>query len=240
MTDPEPSPDRPSSRQLLLRVALAAGAVVALWLVRAPAVRLLLDFAEWVRSLGPWGPAVFVGGYVAATVALLPGWVLTVAAGVIFGLAWGTLWVFLGATVGASCAFLIARHLARGRVERALAGRPRFRAVDRAVAGQGVRTVLLLRLSPLFPFNLLNYALGLTRVRFRDYLIGCAGMLPGTFLYVYYGRAAGSLARAAAGEGREGAAGWVVLGVGLAATAVVTALITRVARRELSKEMSDA
>jgi uncharacterized membrane protein YdjX (TVP38/TMEM64 family) len=196
-------------------------------------------FFSWIESLGVWGPVAFVLGYVVATVLLVPGALLTIAAGAIFGLWKGTLVVFVGATGGSALAFLIARYVLRGTVERRLERWSRGRALDRAIGESGFRLVVLLRLSPLFPFNLLNYALGLTRVGFPHYLAASTGMLPATFLYVYYGTAIGNLARLAGGTSIEHGTGyWVVFGIGLVATAAVTAIITRIARRALSREVS--
>jgi uncharacterized membrane protein YdjX (TVP38/TMEM64 family) len=191
-------------------------------------------FAVYLETLGPWGPVIFIIGYVLATLALVPGSLLTLAAGALFGLTKGTAVAFLAATLGASAAFLVSRYVARGEVERRLGGDPRFVAIDRAISRQGRTIVLLLRLSPIFPFNLLNYALGLTQIRFLDFAIASIGMLPGTLLYVYYGRVAGELARLAAGIPVQRSAGsYVVLGIGLLATVMVTVLVTRTARRAL-------
>ena len=201
----------------------------------------IASFAQWVDGLGALGPAVFVAGYALAVVALVPGSLLTLAGGAIFGLAAGTAWVFAGAFLGSALSFLVARYLARRTVERRLAGNPRFAAVDRAIGREGRKIVFLLRLSPLFPFSLLNYALGLTRVRLADYLLASLGMLPGTLLYVYYGKVLGDVAAVAAGAAVErGPEYWLALGLGLAATVAVTALVTRVARRALASEVSDA
>jgi len=192
------------------------------------------QFAVWVNSLGIWGPVVFILGYAVATVAFVPGSLLTLTAGAIFGLGRGVLYVFVAAVLGSSAAFLVSRHLARAMIEQRVAGNTRFAAIDRAVSAQGRKIVFLLRLSPVFPFNLLNYALGLTNVQFVDYLIASVGMIPGTLLYVYYGKLAGDVATLASGAAVEkGAAYYVVLVLGLVATAVVTTLVTRVARRAL-------
>lgn len=197
-------------------------------------------FAGWVTSLGFWGPLVFIGGYAVATVAFIPGSLLTLAAGAIFGLVRGTLFAIAGSTLGAIGAFLVARYGARTWVEKKLETKPRFRSIDKAVEQEGRKIVFLLRLSPIFPFNLLNYALGLTKVRLRDYAIACLGMIPGTFLYVYYGKALGSLAAVAGGGEVERDAGyWIVLGLGLFATLLVTTIVTRIARKALSTEVSD-
>ena len=191
-------------------------------------------FTAWVNGLGVWGPVVFILGYAAAVVAFVPGSVLTLAAGAIFGLAQGTVYVFVAAVLGSAAAFLIARHVARGAVERRIARNPRFGAIDRAVAAEGRKIVFLLRLSPVFPFTLLNYVLGLTRVRFADYLVASLGMIPGTLLYVYYGKLAGDVATLAAGApAPRGAAYWTVLALGLAATVAVTTVVTRAAGRAL-------
>lgn len=198
------------------------------------------QFASWVGSLGYWGPLVFIAGYALATVAFIPGSLLTLAAGAIFGLVKGTLYVFIGATVGSALAFLVSRYLARQAVERRLDSNPKFEVVDQAVAREGLKIVFLLRLSPAFPYNLLNYALGLTSVRFRDYFIASLGMIPATFLYVYYGKALGSLAAVAGGAQVERGAGyWAILVVGLLATLAVTTLVTRVARKALKQEVDN-
>ena len=191
-------------------------------------------FAGWVNSIGVWGPVVFILGYAAAAVALVPASILTLAAGAIFGLGAGIVYVFIAAVLGSSAAFLVSRYLARSAVERRLAGNARFAAIDRAVGAQGRKIVFLLRLSPAFPFSLLNYALGLTQVRFVDYLLASVGMLPGTLLYVYYGKLAGDVAALAGGAPvAKGAGYYAVLVLGLVATVLVTLVVTRTARRAL-------
>jgi uncharacterized membrane protein YdjX (TVP38/TMEM64 family) len=195
---------------------------------------LVVDFAAWVEGLGAWGPIAFVVGYALATVAFVPGSLLTLTGGAVFGVARGALYVFAGALLGSAAAFLIARYLARQHVERRIGQDPRFAAIDRAIGREGRKIVFLLRLSPVFPYNLLNYALGLTRVRFLDYLVAATGMLPAIFLYVYTGRVAGDVAALAAGRGSAPGAGQTVLLVaGLAATILVTAYVTRLARAAL-------
>ena len=223
-------------RKLLYALAALAAVGLLWWLGRLGGEQVP-RFAAWVDGLGIWGPVVFVAGYAVATVAFVPGVLLTLAAGAVFGLAQGTLYVFVGATLGACGAFLVSRYVARRAIERKLAGRPRFAAIDRAVGREGRKIVFLLRLSPAFPFNLLNYGLGLTRVRFVDYLAACVGMLPGTFLYVYYGKLLGDVAAVAGGaEVDRGAEYWAFLGVGIAATVAVTWFITKKAREALARE----
>jgi uncharacterized membrane protein YdjX (TVP38/TMEM64 family) len=229
----------PSTRPSLTRLALIAVAAAGVILLARNLGGYVLQFAVWVNGLGVWGPIVFILGYAAAAVAFVPGSLLTLAAGAIFGLGAGVIYVFIAATLGASAAFLVSRYLARRAVERRLAGNPRFAAIDRAVGAQGRKIVFLLRLSPVFPFNLLNYALGLTNVRFLDYFMASVGMLPGTLLYVYYGKLAGDVAALAGGAAvQKDAAYYAVLGVGLIATVVVTTIVTRTARRAL-REATD-
>lgn len=223
-------------RTAAIRIAIGLGALLALLFLGREAGDLLPRFVEWVQGLGNWGAVAFVLGYAVAVVAFVPGSLLTLVGGAIFGLFWGTVLVFAGATAGSALAFLIARYLARPAVERRLGRDERLQRIDRAVEAQGLKVVLLLRLSPVFPFTLLNYALGVTRVRARDYLLASVGMLPGTLLYVYYGKAAGDIATLLSSGPQQGSGYYVVLGIGLAATLAVTVLVTRMARRALAKE----
>jgi uncharacterized membrane protein YdjX (TVP38/TMEM64 family) len=234
--------DDPRSKKKLALSALAAVAAVALLVVAGRELGGYVPrFTQWVQGLGVWGPIAYIAGYSIATVAFVPGLLLTLASGVIFGLFRGTVYTLIGATIGSALAFLVARYVARRAIERKLADRPRFQAIDRAVGRQGLKIVFLMRLSPVFPYNLLNYALGLTRVRFRDYLLASFGMIPGTLLYVYYGKALGSLAEVAAGaEVEKGTEFWVFMGLGLAATIAVTTYITRLAGRALRQEMEQS
>jgi uncharacterized membrane protein YdjX (TVP38/TMEM64 family) len=244
MTTPSPSSDAPEedkARELpYLKIVLGVAALGGLLYLGRSAGGYIPVFAEWVDGLGALGPIVFIIGYAVAVVLFIPGSLLTLAAGAIFGLAEGTAYVFVAATLGATLAFLIARHGARAAIERRLEGDERFAAIDRAVGVEGRKIVFLLRLSPVFPFNLLNYSLGLTQVRLADYLIASIGMLPGSLLYVYTGKVAGDVAAIAGGGAAErGAADWAVLVLGLAATAVVTVIVTRIARRALDAATGD-
>ena len=216
-------------------LGLVVGALVvagALFLVGRELGGYVNQFLAWVEGLGAWAPVIFILGYAVATVAFIPGSALTLAAGATFGLGEGALYAFTGALLGCNVAFLIARYAARSWVEGKLEGKPRFRTIDRAVGRDGGKIVALLRLSPLFPFVLLNYALGLTNVKFSHYFWASFAMIPGTFLYVYYG----AVGRAVATADERTAWDWVFLVVGLVATIAVTALITRKATRALRDE----
>jgi uncharacterized membrane protein YdjX (TVP38/TMEM64 family) len=216
----------------------AAGALVAALLL-LPLDRWLLALVETMRGAGGAGAVLYVAAYVVACVLLLPGSVLTLAAGFAYGVVQGTLLVMVASMLGAVTAFVLGRTVLRGRIERRLAGQPRFAAVDRAVAAQGFKVVLLLRLSPLFPFNVLNYALGLTRVPLRTYaLASLIGMFPGTLLYVYLGSLVTSAAQLASGQRPAGGPyGQLLFWGGLAATVLATVLITRTARRALAQTL---
>jgi uncharacterized membrane protein YdjX (TVP38/TMEM64 family) len=196
----------------------------------------LTSFLEWVQGLGPWGAVLFAAAYVPAAVLFVPGSLLTLGAGFVFGLAKGTVIVSLGSTAGAAAAFLVARSLAHDWVARRVARRPTLAAIGRAVETDAFKIVLLTRLSPLFPFNLLNYAYGLTSVPFRTYVLASwIGMLPGTIMYVYVGSAANSLATLLSGEARRSAGQQALFVLGLAATVAVTIIVTRRARRALNE-----
>ena len=227
---PEPGPAPPQRRRLWPGILLLA---VLVAIVRTAGPHMP-RFAHWVDSFGFWGPVVYVAGYVVATVAFVPGALMTLAAGAIFGLTWGTILAFTGETLGGVAAFLIARYLVRPTVAARLATSPRFATIDRAVAAKGARIVVLFRLSPLVPFNFLNYALGVTNVRFIDYLVASIGMLPGAFLYVYYGKLTGDIAALAAGAAPpRGLEYYAALAFGLAATVAAATIVTRTAQRAL-------
>jgi uncharacterized membrane protein YdjX (TVP38/TMEM64 family) len=234
---PQPAAEsriRPSNRLLSAGTLAFIVGFAALLLAGRMAAVLLPGFAASLSGLGAWAPFAFLLGYILATVAFVPGSILTLAAGALFGLWKGTLLAFLAATLGAAAAFLVSRYLARGFVHRRLAGDQRAATIDRAIGEHGRKIVFLLRLSPAFPFNLLNYALGLTTVRFTDYLIASLGMLPGTFLYVYFGEAVGEVARLAGPNPIRSSLGYsALLGFGLTAPIVAVAIVPRAARRAL-------
>jgi uncharacterized membrane protein YdjX (TVP38/TMEM64 family) len=218
------------------KLAVALLIVTALLSLRAlPLSEWLAALNGWVAELGPAGLLLYAVVYALATVLLLPGSLLTLAAGAAFGLFSGFVSVWLGATLGLALAFLVSRHFARRRVEDWIRSKPRFKAVDRAIAQEGWKIVFLTRLSPVFPFNFQNYAYGLTRIAFWPYaLASTVGIVPGTFLYVYLGSVGRSGLEAAAGENVQ-TLRLVLRIVGLVATVLVTLYITRIATRALKE-----
>ena len=201
--------------------------------------QILRNALQWVNDLGAIAPIAFVLIYIIATVAFLPGSILTLGAGVLFGIVRGSIFVFLGATIGATLAFLVGRYLARGWISNKIEGNQKFKAIDKAVGKEGLKIVLLTRLSPIFPFNLLNYGLGVTGVSLKDYVLGSAGMIPGTIMYVYIGSLAGSIATIG-GETQPDAnpvAQWAIRIIGFVATVAVTLYVTKIARKALNESI---
>jgi len=234
MTQPESTDTQPGSRwKWVLYFAVAMALIVAAKYLHVQ--DLLKQALAWVGQLGPWGVVLFIAIYVVATVLFIPGSVLTLGAGAVFGVAWGSVYVSIASTLGATGAFLVGRYLARDAISRKIAGNARFAAIDKAVANEGWKIVGLARLSPVFPFTLLNYAFGLTQVSLRDYVLASwIDMMPGTVMYVYLG----SLAQAAAGERTRTPGEWALYGVGLLATVIVTVFVTRIAKQALAKRIT--
>lgn len=238
-------PRSTSARSSWARLGASAAALIGLVVVGARALELprhAVDLATWSSAAGARGALVFALAYIASAVMMLPGSVLTLAAGFAWGPAVGFALVMPVAVVAATAAFLLGRTLLRARIERRVGSDPRLAALDRAIADDGLRVVLLLRLSPLFPFNLLNYALALTRVSVRDYVVGSTlGMLPGAALYVYLGSAVTRASELATSAGRHSSSwGAALFWLGLVATAAVVTLVTRSARAGLERSLATA
>jgi uncharacterized membrane protein YdjX (TVP38/TMEM64 family) len=203
----------------------------------------LVGVLAWIDGLGAIAPIAFILLYILVTVAFIPASVVTLGAGVVFGVIKGSLLVFIGAMLGATAAFLVGRYLAQDWVARRTADRPKFQAIDAAIAREGRKVIFLLRLSPLFPFNLLNYGLGLSQVSLKDYVLGTLGIVPGTIMYVYLGSLVGSLAMLGAEGGvqdpQAAVVQWIVYIVGLIATIAVTFYITRIAQQALKTTLAN-
>lgn len=230
---PPLSNERGSAKLILLLIVVGAIAIAAFVF---PVKQYLVAVLEWTSDLGAWAPVLVAAFYVVACVLFLPGSILTLGAGYLFGLWVGTLTVWVGANLGAWAAFLVGRNIAREWVSKKVSGNPKFAAIDEAVGKEGFKIVTLLRLSPVVPFNLLNYALGLTKVSFAQYALATLiGMLPASIMYVYLGTAARDLTAIAAGEVKGGTGQQIFLYVGLAVTVVVVTLVTRIAAKSLKQ-----
>ena len=194
----------------------------------------------WIQENPNISWLVFLGVYILATVLLLPGSVLTIGGGWIFGFVEGLVVVSLSSTLAASCSFLIGRYLARAWVEGKISQDSRYRSLDRAIGERGFFVVLLTRLSPLFPYNLLNYAWGISSVRLSRYVLASwMGMIPGTLLYVYLGAAASDISQLFSGASGEAVGQEWLFIVGLAATAVLVIFIARLATKNLNQVMEN-
>jgi len=219
------------------RVVLA-GVLVAALVVATKVLHpqdYLLGLVSWIRGAGWLGGGVFMLAYILATVAFLPGSILTLGAGFAYGVGAGTVIVWMAANLGAALAFVLGRTLARNWVAARVEANQRFAAIDRAVGREGFKIVLLTRLSPVFPFNLLNYAFGLTQVSLRDYVLGSVvGMIPGTVMYVYLGSLITNLSELAAGHPSGGIGQQIFYFAGMVVTVLITLYVTRLSRRALS------
>lgn len=195
----------------------------------------------WVQSLGILGPIVYMIIYNLATLLFIPGSLLTLKGGCLFGVFWGSVYVLIAATVGATLAFLIGRYISRNWVVQQIEKYPKFKAIDQAVAKEGWKIVLLTRLSPVFPFNLLNYAFGVTQISLKDYILGSLGIMPGTIMYVYIGSLAGDLALTNTNHQpvtpETQIWQWIMQGLGLIATVGVTVYITKIAQKALNQSV---
>lgn len=230
--------DRLAPMKITPRTRLALGAALLLIVATAayllPIRPYLQALLEWVRDMGAWGPVLLAVAYVIATVCFVPGSLMTIGAGFLFGVVVGAVTVSLASVVGASAAFWLGRTIARGWVERRFSGDRRFEALDSAVEREGFKIVVLVRLSPVIPFTAINYVLGLTKISYRDFLLASwIGMLPGTILYAYLGSTLHSLAELGSGAAAGGRVGQAFFVAGLVITLIATIVVTRIAHRAL-------
>ena len=225
--------DARGGRGPLIKIAALVVAIAGLLILsRFFDIRGVIDSSlNWIEGQGALGALSYVLLYIVACVFLLPGSLLTLGAGAIYGLFKGFLLCSAASTLGACAAFLVGRYVARDWVATKISANPKFKAIDEAVAQEGWKIVFLTRLTPVLPFNLQNYAYGLTKVSFGQYFLASwIGMMPGTVLYVYLGYIGGS-----ATESGTTPAQWAMRVVGLLATIIVTVFVTRIARKALSK-----
>jgi uncharacterized membrane protein YdjX (TVP38/TMEM64 family) len=216
---------------LFVGAALIVALFVAWFLL--PVKEWIESFTQWVEALGFWGGVIYAVFYAIATVLLVPGAPLTIAAGLVFGVTMGFPIVLIGATIGAAFAFLAARHLVREKVNAMVEERPKLKAVDRAVAEEGWKIVVMVRLTPIMPFNLQNYFFGLTEIQFWHYVAATlVGIIPGVLLYLYLG----AIGAATLGGGAEfGPLQWGFFGLGLVVTILAVALVTKKAKAKLEQ-----
>ena len=201
---------------------LVVGRLLAPWLPQ---------FAAWVHTMGAWAPFAFVGAYVTIVVLMLPAFLLTMVAGAVFGVVEGVALVITGAIIGGTLAFLLGRYVARDFVAKRVAQNPKLSAIDRVIGEDGFRLVFLLRLSPAIPFVLTNYALGVTRVKLRDFVLGTFGLVPIVLVYAAFGSASGAGPRP---DGSSPISGKILI-AGVIVTIVLALFLTRIAQRALNE-----
>jgi uncharacterized membrane protein YdjX (TVP38/TMEM64 family) len=216
------------------RLAVIFAVVAALFWYASRHASSVVSLVAAVHRMGPFGPLLFIVIYSAAVIVLIPASWMTMAGGAVFGILPGVVYALVASTVSSTAAFLIGRYVARGFVARHLDAMPRFAAIDRAVSADARRIIILLRLSPVTPFNVLNYGLGLTAISVWDFVIGSFGMIPGAFMYAYAGSLAGQ-ALAVAGQATvpRNTSYYAMLAAGLVATAGASVLVGRAARQAL-------
>ncbi len=215
-------------RIVLVVLVLAALFFALRWVKQTGLMERAFD---WIRGLGPWGPVAFIAIYVAAVVLFVPASIFTLGAGFVYGMMWGSIYVLIAANVAGNLAFLIGRHFARDWIAKKLAAQPKFKAIDEATACEGWKIVALIRLAPVFPFSLMSYAFGLTRVPFWSYAAANLAMIPGTLMYIYFGSVARDL------TDKPATPPWIKWTIG-ALTVIVIIYVTRFAKRALTQKIS--
>jgi uncharacterized membrane protein YdjX (TVP38/TMEM64 family) len=234
---------------MYLKIAIFVSILIAIVIFVSVDHVLVASWLEamlnWIKSLGIWGAFLYIGIYAIGAILFLPGLILTLGAGYIFsvlyglalGIAIGTCVVFIGATIGAIAAMLIGRYALRSFIETKTRRWPKFVAVEEAIDEEGLKLVLLLRLCPIIPFNGMNYFMGITTVRLRDYALGSFGMLPGTIAYVYFGSALGSISQAAQGD-YDGGMGLLIFGIiGSVLAIIAICYVSYIAKKKINSIM---
>jgi uncharacterized membrane protein YdjX (TVP38/TMEM64 family) len=203
-------------------------------------VKILIAIVGWTRGMGFWGLVIVACLYAIGSMLFLPATIMTMAAGFLFKVVLGTITVSIGSMIGACAAFLIARTFGRKWIAARIAQKRQFKAFDHAVKLHAFKIIILTRLSPAFPNNMLNYAFGLTNIGFWKYfIVSWVGMILPTIMYVYFGSGLRSLTEAAAERPENGTTGWLYFWLGLAVTIAATLLIANLARKALKQEIPD-
>ena len=201
----------------------------------------LVDLLQWIEGLGIIAPIVFIIAYIIITVAFLPASVVTLGAGAVFGVVQGSIYVFIGAMLGATAAFLVGRFVARDWIAKKVEGNKFFSSLDNAIADEGLKLIFLIRLSPAFPFNLLNYALGLTKVSLPDYVLGTTGIIPGTIMYVYLGSLIKDVATLGAGDAPSNpVVSWIIRILIFVTIVAISLYIAKIAKKALNESVPEA
>ncbi|XAR58528.1 hypothetical protein NMG60_11013959 [Bertholletia excelsa] len=228
-----------SAFRVALFLLLLAGIAVAF--TTLPAEKTLKDFLLWVKlDLGPWGPLALAIAYIPLTILAVPASILSLGGGYLFGLPVGFLADSLGATIGATAAFLLGKSIGRSYVISKLNNYPKFQAVAIAIQRSGFKIVLLLRLAPLLPFNLLNYFLAVTPIHLGEYILASwLGMMPITFALVYIGTTLKDLSDVTNGWPGVSMTHWVFAALGFVVSVILMVYTTKVAKDSLDKALAE-
>lgn len=223
--------------KFILWILLFFGLIAATFFL--PVKQWMIIVLEWTQQMGVWGPVIAACLYVVGAVLFLPGSFMTMASGFLFKVFLGTITVSVGSTIGACAAFMISRTFGRKWIAARIARSRGFSAFDHAVKRHAFKIILLTRLSPAFPYNMLNYAFGLTKIDFWKYALGSwIGMIPPTIMYTYFGSGLRSLTEAASGRVERSSAQSLFFWLGLVITIVATVFIAYLARKALQHEIS--
>ncbi|XP_039136711.1 TVP38/TMEM64 family membrane protein slr0305 [Dioscorea cayenensis subsp. rotundata] len=225
--------------RLSLLLLLLAAIVTAC--ITLPVEKILKDFLIWIKqNLGPWGPLVLAIAYIPLTILAVPASILTLGGGYLFGLPVGFVADSIGATIGATAAFLLGRTIGKPYVISKLKDYPKFQAVAIAIQRSGFKIVLLLRLVPLLPFNMLNYLLSVTPVGIVEYMLASwLGMMPITFALVYVGTTLKDIADVTHGWSEVSTSRWLFIILGFLISAILMVCVTKVAKRSLEKALAE-
>ncbi len=226
------------SYKFILWILLAACIITAA--IFLPVKQWVINALEWAKDAGFWGPVIVACLYAIGAILMLPGSFMTMAAGFLFKVVLGTITVSIGSTIGACAAFMIARTFGRKWVASKIVKSRQFTAFDHAVKLHAFKIIFLTRLSPAFPYNMLNYAFGLTKIEFWKYALGSwIGMIPPTIMYTYFGSGLRSLTEIAAGRTEKGDIERLFFWIGLAVTITATLFIANIARKALKHDIPD-
>lgn len=229
----------PPSHLRRVALTLAVIAVLALFIWLAPVETWVMDFVDWVDGSGTVGMVVYALLFIVGVVVFVPTTVFSIGAGFLFGLVPGLILSGICVALGAWVTFVVGRYLARDAVQRKVRELPKFQAMERAISMEGFKMAFLTRLVPIFPFTVLNYLFGVTRMGVRRFVVATSlGMLPATAAYVYLGAMAGDLKRALAMGNSPTAATYLMWAAGVLSVVAIVWLITRRAKQELDFLMS--
>lgn len=238
----ESSETKSTKRSLVPIIAVVAGIFIfAFAMSQLPVKDWITEFKAFQQGLSGGEFLLFffafVAAYIFAVVFFIPGSIVTLGAGAIYGVFFGTLAVSIGSVTGATLAFLISRYVANDYMKTRFGNDPKFKALNGAIGENDGKLVALIRLSPVFPFNVINYIFGLTRVKLSHYVLASwLGMLPGTILYVYIGQVSWEAIVSVTTDREKSPWEWVLLVIGLIVTAIVTVMITKRAKSVLDSE----